>query len=476
MAFDYSASSLLETPNRQLREVMTVPANGWGEIFRSQDRKVSYVERERLRQRYLHLMEDRPEFGRLVGPKGGLKQPVHRWFYYKEAFSPHLVEYILNHWKLEPAHFIDPFAGVGTSVWVAAVRGWASSGVEFLPVSAFVANVKASAPRADPARLIAQANQAVSSICPQSASFPDFNIADKAFDSDVIGRLLSISDSIAMVGTYPERDLLTVALLSVVEEVSHATKDGTSLRFHPPGYRRGRYGLRRTPRDVEDKFLEMVQRIANDLVVAQMPVGDIQIIQGDARSLSTYFPPAQFRASITSPPYPNRYDYTANYQLELGFGFVKDRQELKSLRRSQLRSHVECPWPEEKTIDLPALTELLRSLLAKGMSTNRVFRMLAGYFEDMNSVLAGMAHVLEDGGRWAIVVGNVQFSGEAVPVDLMLAELAQANEFDVEGIWVARYKNRNVQQMVKYGDEKARESILFLRRRGRMPDAAGGRA
>ena len=59
---------------------------------------------------------------------------------------------------------------------------------------------------------------------------------------------------------------------------------------------------------------------------------------GDARSLpdaaSTY------TAVITSPPYPNRHDYTRVFGVELMFGFL-DWEQTRQLRYQSFHSHPE---------------------------------------------------------------------------------------------------------------------------------------
>lgn len=59
---------------------------------------------------------------------------------------------------------------------------------------------------------------------------------------------------------------------------------------------------------------------------------------GDARKL--YEPSNKFSAVITSPPYPNRHDYTRVFDVELLFEFL-DIDELKQLRNQSFHSHPE---------------------------------------------------------------------------------------------------------------------------------------
>jgi hypothetical protein len=190
-------------------------------------------------------------------------------------------------------------------------------------------------------------------------------------------------------------------------------------------------------------------------------------LTGDARDLEAAVGKrGPFDVAVFSPPYPNRYDYVGNYQLELGFGFVDGADELRDLRKSQLRSHLEAPWAPSRTLELDALDEFLSAYLASDLRSNeagRVYRMVSGYFEDMSRVLSGLHQVMRPGAPVAIVVGTQVFGGEQLPTDLLLAETAELNGFSVKEIWVARTKGMAVQQRNLAAKAVAsREAVLVL--------------
>lgn len=71
------------------------------------------------------------------------KYARHRWFNYKEGFSPILVEKIFNEYKLNKSSVVcDPFCGAGTTVAVAKAKGMKSIGFEVNPFAAFITKVK----------------------------------------------------------------------------------------------------------------------------------------------------------------------------------------------------------------------------------------------------------------------------------------------------------------------------------------------
>ena len=90
--------------------------------------------------------------------------------------------------------------------------------------------------------------------------------------------------------------------------------------------------------------------------------------------------------------------------------------------------------------------------------------MITAYFVDMLRVIKEWYKVLAPGAKVAMVVDNVRFEGEMIPVDLILSEMAEEIGFEVKEIIVARYKGNSSQQMKKYGKVPVRESIVIWER------------
>src|SRR5436309_1964103 len=96
--------------------------------------------------------EQSPSYGPLVVAGSNEHAPVHRWFRFKESFSPDLLKTVLL--TLRPSlgttiRLLDPFCGVGTSLIAAQElhsEGFAISavGIERNPFVAFAARTKAN--------------------------------------------------------------------------------------------------------------------------------------------------------------------------------------------------------------------------------------------------------------------------------------------------------------------------------------------
>jgi len=430
---------------------------------------------QQLLDAFREIEHDRFDLGAMAGPRYR-HDPGYRWLPYKEAFSPDLVRAILAHWSAIEGVLLDPFAGSGTSLLVALEQGLDAVGVELLPYACWAADVVVRAHQADGAALRDIVTSATAIARTRSVSeggaLP-VPAASWALSAEVTGALLALRGALPARGSGIEAGLAHLALLSVVERVSVAVKDGTSLRHRErerPGRttRPGRKGQKLTSSQVFDIFVTAADAIADD--VPKMPDGGPgRVLLGDARRLPLGC--ETVGAAVFSPPYPNRYDYSALYQLELALGgFVHSPEGLRRVRKSLLRSHLEAPSADDPILDDPGVVAVLRAVAAaaKGgpSERGRTLRMLVGYFDDMQYVLAELARVLRPGAPAACVVATQTYFGHPVPTDVMLASLARRAGLLVEQLWVLRRKGVAVQQRSRgqVASTGGRESVLLLRR------------
>jgi hypothetical protein len=406
---------------------------------------------------------DRGDLSSFTGPAAVRNKPIHRWVFYKESFAPQLVAELIDSVGPGLGHILDPFAGVGTTLLEAGRKGLDATGVELLPYASYAAAIKIRAHEAAPDKIEATLRSVLASRKPP-AQAPDIPSMSWAFERDVMTRLRKYQAALDQIEPSIERDIVRLAFLSVIEEVSQATKDGTSIRQIPTGRRRGRWGSTTSTDEVRELFKERVAAFSNDIRFA-VPGPSLRVVTGDARDLPEPVTDRKYDMALFSPPYPNRYDYSAIYQLELSFGFVDANEQLRTLRKGLLRSHLESPWPSTRTVQNAALDEFVLGVLNRrrqGDQTSRVLRMVAGYFEDMSSVLENLATSVRPGCPIAVVVGTQTFSGQHLPTDLILAELAEALGMSVSEIWAIREKGIAPQQRRQWGDSKTRESVVLL--------------
>ena len=416
-------------------------------------------EARRLEQKYARRIREAPRMGRLVSYVGNRKTPLLRLYRYKEAFAFHLVEEWLACFGVGPEDTVfDPFCGMGTTLLAASCQGIPAVGIDRLPIAVFIAHTLPLFFQVRPGELtqvFGHLRQTAPSAEPASVAM-DVAIMRAAFPAGTLIALRRWKAAIDSLDS-PFREIFLLLFFSVLEVCSYTSKDGQFLRLRRD----------KRPASPEEALTRKVQEAEMDVQRVRELGWDksflpFQVVLGDARRLEDVpfvRPPTVI---ITSPPYANRYDYTRTYSLELCFHFVRNFAELRELRHSLLRSHIEARLATAEEPPHPAVQELVDFLRARGKALNnpRVPDMLTGYFVDMQKTIREWKKVLAPSARVAMVVDNVRFEGWTLPVDLILSEMAEEEGFAVEEIVVARYKGNSSQQMSRYGRVPVRESIV----------------
>lgn len=406
-------------------------------------------------------MEENLKLARQVSYVGNKSIPLLRIYRFKEAFSLGLVNQFLDRFKAAPGDVVfDPFAGIGTTLFAAMLRGLPSVGIDKLPVAAFVAETLPKFLLIEPGSIAATFDRLSGSIdSHEPAPFADdVSIMSIAFKEPTLTRLRKWKAAIDTLSS-PIREVFLLLFLSILESTSYASNDGQFLRLKP----------KKKPVSPDVALLRKVLQAETDLIaIEHMWPERIRYIestprvyQADARDLSGLQFAERPTILITSPPYPNRYDYTRSYCLELCFAFVRNFEELKAVRFGILRSHIESKFEKDDKPCHPVIAEVLNNLQGKKLNNPRIPIMLTAYFVDMEKSIYEWSRVLAPGAKVAMVVDNVRFEGQLVPVDLVLSDLAERHGFRVEGILIARYKGNSSQQMGRFGRIPVRESILL---------------
>ena len=430
--------------------------------------------REELEARYASYFDERLNLRQFVTYVPNKTAPIHRWFQYKEGFSHKLVKMFLDEFGADTAkhRIFDPFAGCGTTLVVAQQMGFGAWGIDILPVAVFVSRVKL---RQTGAYNLTQLKNAIDSL--QQAPFrhptltapQDVPIIRLAYNPNILEQILFFKEQIQQVQDVNIREFLLLGLMAILEKVSYTSKDGQFLRLKRE---------KQIP-SVRKTLISQLWLMFDDLIGKRQQLGlpglthtssnshskqNVYVAKADTRSFSeSYDDYADI--IITSPPYLNRYDYSRIYSLELCLQFVNQFEELKQVRHSLLRSHIESREAPTNDVHHPALIEILNNLDGQELNNPRIPIMIKGYFEDMNLAIKQIAQISRPGAKVALVVANARFHGELIPVDLLLSDLAIEAGFEVERIMITRYKGNSSQQMGRFGRVAVRESITVWTRK-----------
>lgn len=166
-----------------------------------------------------------------------------------------------------------------------------------------------------------------------------------------------------------------------------------------------------------------------------------------------------------SPPYPNSFDYTDVYNVELWtLGYLSSRTDNTTLRTATLCSHVQIarqfqPAPGGSATLDRTLARLVRQ--RPSLWDRRIPEMVGGYFADMAVVLKGVREGLAARGLAWIVVGDSRYSTVRVRTGRILAELAQSTGWSLQAVEPCRSMRASAQQG---GRRELSETLLVLQR------------
>lgn len=360
--------------------------------------------------------------------QGVAKLPFQRWFHFKEAFSPKFVADTLGSLPYKVKHCVDAFGGSGTTAMTCRMLGISSTSVEVNPFLADLIETKLSpvAPAAFCAayeslvtRLeITKADAQIVEGMPPTITSP--GLKDRyVFPSEVYETARAILR--ASNALEPDQGrLLRILLGSVLVANSNVVINGKGRR-----YRRNWQAKQKTGRDLIASLDAAVDVASADLTAfSGLPRGKHKVLRGDARDKLSDVTTAD--VAIFSPPYPNSFDYTDVYNLELWMlGYLTSAPDNRALRHRTLRSHVQMKWSSTPRFAVSALLdETVKALqLARADLWNpNIPEMVGFYFDDLCRVFQQLARVLPEGRHAVVAIGDSQYAGIHIDVASILIE------------------------------------------------------
>ncbi len=191
---------------------------------------------------------------------------------------------------------LDPFCGSGVTLVECQRRGLPSIGIDLNPIACLMARVK-TAPHP---RGLEKAARAVVALAQhvQEPIIPQIPKLDHWFSGEVQNALAALSN--ALVKAPPvHRDALRLALSSIIVRVSNQESDT-------------RYAAVKknvTAEEVLSEFLRAAYRISEVLDERDYSLAPATVFEADTLALDPTRVSSPIGMIITSPPYPNAYEY-----------------------------------------------------------------------------------------------------------------------------------------------------------------------
>ena len=398
---------------------------------------------------------------------GSASLPFQKWRHFKEAFAPEIVYEAVRSAPSPVATCIDPFGGSGTSALACQFLGVRPTTVEVNPYLADLIEAKLcgydaerlaqdlgtvlrQAARMDPTPLL----QAL------PATFVAPGTGERwVFNKGVAERILCLRLAAEQLAARTHARLFKVLLGGILVELSNTVVNGKGRR-----YRRGWDKRSLGAGDVDTAFTDAAAAAIGEIGrFGRRAVGDYDVVRGDSREAISGRGP--FDLAVFSPPYPNSFDYTDVYNIELWMlGYLVDASSNRALRESTLASHVQihrnfslAPTGSARLADTLGALKLAKDRLWN----SQIPSMVGAYFADLMDVTASLSEALRPGGSMWAVVGDSRYAGVAISVADILAELCAARGLEVERVETLREMRASAQQG---GQAQLAESLIVVRR------------
>ncbi|MDD2229187.1 MAG: hypothetical protein PHY48_07245 [Candidatus Cloacimonetes bacterium] len=420
-------------------------------------------------------------YGKVMDFNLNKAERVHRWFPFVEGYSVEFINSVLSEQETDNIVCLDPFCGSGTTPLEMQIRNIECYSIEVNPFLHLLSTVKMNNTYSRDAlckELDKLNNLSRDELCripptldllAEKKFIVDNGVVNKwNFDIDTFLAFTDLHKSINTLIEQPYRDLFNIVYASLLVPLSNLYRNGKCLSYKTNWKDKQKTSYQ----DVYTAFLTHVQdNIIPDVVEIEHErhhrttiTNKERCFLGDSRYLLDKTVPNQsVNLVITSPPYLNSRDYTDIYILELWMlGLAKAQQDITTLRRKTLRSHVQVNWGESENLHVSALSSVIKQIeLHRSNFWNpNLIEMIQGYFVDIRDLLQKMKSKLTGRSKVYLNIANSAYYGNVIHVDEICAELAEREGFRCTDIRTARWLKSSGQQ--KLSVSKLKESVIVL--------------
>ena len=313
---------------------------------------------------------------------------------YPAKFIPEIPRQIISEIGLKKGTAIlDPFCGSGTTLMVAQSLGIPSVGIDLNPIACLISEVKTSPPingLYDQAiKIVENAKNGIHSL-EEVSYIPNLN---HWFKKDIQKALLSLKNEINLIKNSKAKKALQLCLSSIMVRVSNQDSDTR--------YAAVENNIRHS--DVYRLFLLAAGKLEKIKSNGNGSGESVKIFNKDVLSVKPQQIKEDIGLVITSPPYPNAYEYWLYHKYRMF-------------------------W-----LDFDPLAVKEKEIGARAHFFKRNHHTEDDFFHQMSGTLSLVNDVLVKGGHAVFVVGRSKIHGKIVDNSEIIKNAAESNKLKLVG-------------------------------------------
>lgn len=391
-----------------------------------------------------------------------------RWRHFKEAYAPEIVKRAIVESEIPVKTCLDPFGGSGTTALACQFLGVAPTTIEVNPYLSDLIQTKLesydfSTLSNDFGAVVKRSYSLSINIDNIRESLPPTFIEPGVkgrwiFDLECAIRIFKILAAIDELDNLKNKKLFRILLGGILIDISNVKINGKGRR-----YKKNWLSNRVMPEKVDNIFqLSVTNAIADITLYQQRMTLEYNLLTGDSRKLISKV--SNIDLCIFSPPYPNSFDYTDVYNVELWvLGYLKNSTDNNNLRKNTLSSHVQT----KRVYSLPPNASKALDLTMKGLEgvkndlwNKDIPSMVGAYFYELLNMIDTIKSKMSSNSKLWMIVGDSKYQGIYIPVATILVELATSLGFSVDTIEAFRSMRSSAQQG---GRKDLKETLIVLK-------------